>query len=229
MKYTVCGSALFVLLFGAAPTAYGQQGPSTVMQSTGQVDVSAKKAFALSLLVPGLGHRYAHGGDWDGWASVFTAADAGLWAGLLGMHWRRDHVIESYETLAVKHGGVDETGKERSFYLNVATYLSSDAFTEAQLRNRTWERIDYADDPSHQWEWDSEEHFLQFREMREDAESLGRRRSVLITSLVANRLLAGITALRAARKAEAPDAELSFGVPPRGSDVPLVRLTYRIR
>ncbi|MEX0747430.1 MAG: hypothetical protein WD275_05465, partial [Rhodothermales bacterium] len=191
-------------------------------------EVSGGKAFALSLLVPGLGHRYAHGGDWDGWASVFAVADAGLWAGLIGTNWREGDIIQSYETLAVTRAGADVDGKDRSFFLNMAGYLSSEEYLNAQLRNRNWLQIGFGEDPANFWEWESEEDFRHFRSLRSDAESMSRRRTFIITSLVANRLISGLTALRAARQAGRDSPELSLGVPPAGSSVPMVHLRMRL-
>lgn len=221
LKYTGILIALFVALFNLAPTAAAQ-----VSGTPEASQPSAKKAFALSFAVPGLGHRYVHGGDWDGWASVFAVADAGLWAGLFGVVLHRDHLEESYRTLAAQHAGVDPEGKGRAFYLNVGTYPSSDAFTDAQLRDRNWERVDYAADPSFQWEWDEDAHFQRFRDTREKSESLRRRRTFIITTLVANRLIAGITSLRAASLAQPRALRLSLDAPPEGSAAPLVRLNY---
>jgi hypothetical protein len=222
MRYTGTLAALFVaaiLTVPAAPAQPSGEGALAPQQS------SAGKALALSLAVPGLGHRYVRG-DWDGWASVFAVVDAGLWAGLLGVELHRGHLVEGYRTLAAQHAGVDPTDKDRTFYVNVATFASSEAFVDAQLRNRTWERVPYVDDPSYRWAWDSEVHFRRFRETRERSESLRRRRTFIITSLVANRLIAGVTALRTARGAGQPDLSLSLDVPPAESAAPLLRIGY---
>ena len=189
--------------------------------------VSGRNAFALSLLLPGLGHQYVHGGDWDGWASIFVVADAALWAGLAGTEWRRRHLIDSYTTLAAAHAGAQTEGKDRDFFLYLASYMSSDEFTEVQLRNRNWGQVGYTDDPSYQWDWESEERFREYRDIRENSESLGRRRTFIITSLVANRLLSGFTALRAARRARDARMEISFAAPPAGSEFPLTTVRYR--
>ena len=187
---------------------------------------SSGKAFALSMIAPGLGHRYVRGGDWGRWGTAFALTDAGLWVGLLGTSRRRSHLVESYRTLATRHAGVDPSGKDRTFYLNAATYRSSQAFTDAQFRNGALDQVTYAADPSFQWQWDTEEHFLRFRELREDAESLRRRRSVLIASLAANRLIAGVAALRAAGRTGRSNLRISLGPPPIEADAPLVRLGY---
>ena len=187
---------------------------------------SPGKAFALSLVAPGLGHRYAQGGNRSRWGTAFALTDVGLWTGLLGASWRRNHLVESYRTLAVRHAGVDPSGKNRTFYLRAATYRSSQEFTDAQYRNGALDQVEYAADPSFQWRWDAEEHFLRFRALREDAESLRRRRSVLIASLAANRLIAGVSALRAAGRNNRSGVRISLGAPPAGADAPLFRMRY---
>lgn len=189
--------------------------------------VSGGKAFVLSLLLPGLGHRYVHGGDWDGWASIFAVADAGLWAGLIGSEWRRHHLVDSYTTLAATYAGAQTEGKDRDFFLYLAGYRSSEEFVEVQLRIRNWGQIGYVDDPAYQWEWISEEQFAEYGRIREDAETLRRRRTFFVTSLVANRLISSFTALRAAGRARSARMEVSLGVPPVDASAPLLELRYR--
>lgn len=218
---------LCAALWAAAPGALGEaraQTPEIMEPSVRKA--SSGKAFALSLLAPGLGHRHARGGDGGRLGAAFALTDAGLWTGLVGASWRRNHLVESYRTMATRYAGVDPAGKDRTFYLRAATYRSSQEFTDAQYRDLNVEQIAYAADPSFQWRWDTEEHFSRFRELREDAESLRRRRSILIASLAANRLLAGISALRAVGRNNRSGLGISLGAPPAGTDVPLVRMRY---
>ena len=219
MKYTLVSVLLFVMVTGAAAPARAQEDPDR--------DVSAGKAFALSLLLPGLGHQYVHGGDWTGWATAFALVDAGLWTGLVGSEWRRDHLEQNYTTLAAASAGAEVEGKGRDFFLNLASYRSSEEYLATQLRNRNWTNLDAIADPANQWLWVSDEDYIRYRTLREDAESLQRRRSFIITTLVANRLIAGVAALRGARRANRAPASLSLSVPPRGSDIPMVNLRVR--
>ena len=195
------------------------------------VPKSGGKAVLLSLAVPGLGHRYVHGGSWRGAASFFGLADASLWLGLVGANWREDQVIDSYRALAVSAAGADLDGKTRRFFLNLGAFESSDAFREAMLRQRAWDQLSQVDDPAFQWEWASDAALQEYRALRDEADSWSRRRTLFISALVANRLIAGITALRAARRHNraAPDLSLSFTAPPPGTDVPVVRLSLRLR
>ncbi|MDZ4700493.1 MAG: hypothetical protein SH809_12370 [Rhodothermales bacterium] len=186
------------------------------------------KAFAASLLLPGLGHRYAQEGSWRGRATLFAAADIGLWMGLFGANWQQQQRVQSYETLAVTHANALIDGKDRAFYLNLATYPSSDAYLEAQLRNRAWNRLDYVSTRDFQWEWASEADFQDYRSLRNDAETLGRRRSIYAALLLANRLFAGISAVVQAGKANAPDLSIALSPPADAKSPPGVHVTLKL-
>lgn len=190
---------------------------------------SPLKAFALSLALPGLGHRYVHGGDWDGAASAFAVAEAGFWTGVLVADWRHGQAVESYETLATTRADAQIDGKDRRFFLELGTYRSSDEFLDSKLRDRAWDQIGYVSDPAFQWEWQSEADFLRYRDLRDEADTFSNRRTLFIATLVANRLIAGLTAVRAARRTNraAPDLSLSFAPPPVGARAPLTRLRVR--
>ncbi len=223
----ILGSLLFVMVLavgGTVSSSYAQEAPDTA--PVVQEPPKPSGAFLRSLVLPGWGHQYAQGGSWRGRATLFAGADVGLWIGLFSTNWREDHLVQGYQTLAATRAGADIAGKDRTFYLNLATYPSSDQYLSAQLRNRAWDRIDYVADPSFQWAWQSEDDFLNFRDMREDAESLGRRRSIFIALLVANRLLSGISSVTAANKARMP-LSMAFSAPPAGASYPVFNATLR--
>ncbi len=187
---------------------------------------SPGKAAAMSLLVPGLGHRYVNNGSWRGAASFFVLAEAGFWLGLLGADWQQSQAVESYRTLATSRADAVLDGKDRRFFINIGLYRSSDEFREDHLRRRLWEQIDYVSDPAFQWHWASEEDLQDYRRLRDDADAWGRRRTLFISTLVANRLLAALTSIRAARRnnTAAPDLSLSLTPPLRHTAWPAVNL-----
>ena len=170
-------------------------------QVTAEPQPSPAKAFGLSMLLPGLGHRHANGDQWTGWAGTVAAADAALWVSLFTSSRHRNQVVETYRTLAAGSAGADLEGKNRTFYLNLASFRSSDEFLDTVLRNRAWDQVDYVSDPSFHWSWTTDAEFQRYRDLREQDESLGRRRSILIASLVANRLINGLIAARKAGNA----------------------------
>lgn len=214
--------ALAATLAATAP-ASAQPNPVTGVPAKAP---SPGKAFAMSLVLPGWGHRYANGGRWGGGGTFFALADVLLWTGLAGTVWHRDQVIGSFETLAATGAGADVQGSDRLFTLRLASYHSLDEFIEVSLRNRTWENLAWADDPSHWWSWTEETDYIRFRGLREDSESLGRRRTALIATLVANRLISGFLAARNARN----NGTAGFAValrPQRFSSIPAVDVAFR--
>ncbi len=190
---------------------------------------SPATAAALSLLLPGLGQRYANHGSWRGTATIFVIADVATWVGLTRTIQSRNQRINSYTALAASRASAVVDGKDRSFFLNLATYRSSDEYLEIQLRNRAWDQIDYASDPDFRWEWANDEDFLAFRGLRDDAESLDRRKSVLIATLVANRLVSAFVAVRAANRANRTALQsLSLSPPRRGDRYPTVHAAFSL-
>jgi hypothetical protein len=185
-------------------------------------DVSPGKAFLLSAAVPGAGHAYVQQGSWRGSATVYAGADVALWTGLVATILRRDHLIESYSSLASSRAGAMIDGKNRTFFLYVGSYVSSDDFRDAMLRNRQWELIDYAADRSYQWNWTTDADFQRYRSLREDSESLNRRTSFLVALLAGNRVMSAVTAARyASRTNRAVDLNINLGLHP-DADLPLV-------
>jgi hypothetical protein len=191
-------------------------------------DVSPGKAFLLSAAIPGAGHAYVQQGNWRGAATAYAAADVSLWAGLLATIVRHDQLTTSYYSLASTRADAIVADKNRTFFLYLGSYRSSDEFREAMLRTRQWDLADYTADRAYQWQWQREEDFLRYRELREDAESLRRRRTFIVALLAGNRALSAVTAARfAARSNRSADVDVNLGYHP-SSELPLVglRLTW---
>ncbi|MDX1741296.1 MAG: hypothetical protein R3178_08390 [Rhodothermales bacterium] len=218
----VIGAVLVAAVGLVGPAAHGQITDAPVATRSYRAPA---KAAALSLVLPGLGQRYANGGRWSTSATLFATADVAVWLGLVGTLRARSSRTDAYRTLAVSGANADIEGKDRRFFLNLATFRSSDEYLEVQLRNRAWDQLDYVSDPSYQWSWTDEADFLAFRDLRDDAESLGRRRSVLVAALVANRVISALVAVRTAGRYNRNSAVgLSFGPPPEGADWPALRM-----
>lgn len=187
---------------------------------------SAGAAFGLSLILPGLGHRYADS-NWGKTATVHALADAGLWIALVDASARFGDAETGFETLAAVSADAQIEGQGRGFFLNLSRFISSDEYIDQLLRDRAWNELETAQLPENQWEWATDEDFQRFRDLRDEAESLRRRRPVYAALLAGNRLLAGIGALRAARRVSRADATLSLGMPAPGSVAPTVNLSLQ--
>jgi hypothetical protein len=180
-------------------------------------DKSGIKAFALNLLLPGLGQRYLDDGQWNGWAPVFTGADMALALSAVGTVWYRNQQLEAYRTLATGSAGADIEGKDRSFFVQMAAYRSQQRYVEHLLRSRQWANLQQAEDPSRFWSWRSDDAWERYKRTRNRVDALGRRRTILITAMIANRVVSGITALLQANSdREIPEARLNVRPDGRG-------------
>lgn len=191
-------------------------------------DVSAGKAFLYSAVLPGAGQAYVQQGNWRGSATLYTAADASLWAGLIATAVRQDQLETAFTTLASTRAGAYVDGKNRTFFLNLGSYRSSEEFRDVALRNRAWDQVDYVAERDFQWEWQSDDDFFRYRSLREDAESLSRRRTFIVAMLAGNRALSALTAARYARRSNrAAEVDVNLGMHP-SADLPLVavRVTW---
>lgn len=223
LRLVLCCLLAFALPAAAQDGAADPAGRATASSP------SPRKALGLSLLVPGLGQRYVQEGSWRGMATAYVLADAAALLGFVGTRAYRAGLVNDYETLAAARADAEIAGKDRQFFLNLATYRSSDEYLDVQLRTRNWGAVDYVDAPGYQWEWATEEDFIRYREMREDAESLGRRGTFLVGVLIANRLVSGLNALRGANRADRSDPalQLRFAPAPEGTFVPVLNLELR--
>ena len=211
------------LLVGPTPSDVAAQDEIAVKPKSGV------KAFGLSLLLPGLGHRYVNDGHWGGAGTVFVAADITLWIGLVASISQESHAVDGYANLVALRSGNTLEGKNRAFELAIGTYNSSEDYIDALLRSRQWDRLEGAQDPANQWVWESTEDRERYSELQDDADTADRRSKALIGALVVNRLISGVTAALRARKTR-PAASISFsaqlGYSPY-SDLPLARLALR--
>lgn len=197
-------------------------------QSTVKPEKSGFKAFALNLLVPGLWQRYLSGGQWNGWAPVFAGADAALGMSLAGTIWYRKQQLEAYRSLAVGHANAAIDGKDRAFFVQMAAYRSQERYVEHLLRSRQWANLQRAEDPSRFWNWRSEEALEEYKSTRNNVDALGRRRTILITAMVANRIVSGVTALLQARSSDSlPKTSVHVAPDVRGALQPRVQVEWR--
>ncbi len=169
-------------------------------EAAAQSPVKPAKAAAYSILVPGLGHKYTNEGRWNRSAAFYTITDAILVAGLVTSEWQRRHLVQSYQTWAASYAGVSNAGKDRRFYITIGNHLSSNDYREVQLRNRRVDLISYVDDPAFQWTWQNIQDLQRYRDLRRSSENWAQQRSGLIAALVANRVVAAVSALITARR-----------------------------
>ena len=163
-------------------------------------------AFLLSLLLPGAGHLYAgNSGD----AKRFFVAEGILWGGFGSFKARQVLKGNDMKLFARTHGGVDISDRSDAFLGRVELYDTSTAYNRRAVHESGPEAVFYTGQDA--WQWDSPAARRRFADIREERLSADNASTLVLGVLVLNRLVAGITAVRAARG----DPEGHLGLLPR--------------
>ena len=169
---------------------------------------SARKAFFLSLLVPGSGEYYA---GQKSYTKGFVAAEAVIWSAALfnkyqGDMWRRDYISYSAQQAGSNSGRTDDF-----YYQNVYEWPNSCWYNEDQWRQA---RELYPYDPAAQqayvsdklyseedsWEWQDYDQWFYYRGLRVKSRNALHRISYSVGASVLNHMLSAINAARLAKR-----------------------------
>jgi hypothetical protein len=168
---------------------------------------SVKKAFFLSLAVPGAGEYYV---GQKKYTRGFLAAEAVIWSLALfsrcqGAMWKDDYIA-----FAAAEAGANPSRKDDLYYQNIYEWPNSDWYNEYQWAEA---RDLYPDDPDAQaayvadklysgadaWEWQSAEEWDRFRNLRVKSESAYRRVTYAAGTALLNHMLSAVNAARLAK------------------------------
>ena len=179
---------------------------------SGQMAQGSKSGFLAvmySLVLPGMGELYA--GRFDrGKYPLIT--EAGLWLGLIGVNSYGNWVEDDARTYAIQHAGIDPTGKEDKFFVNIENYSDLADYNNQRLIERRLDEV-YPDQEVWRWSWDSEAHRLEYKDQRIFADELHNAVTFFALGMVANRIWSAIQAGVAVRRHNASLAQRLLGMP----------------
>ncbi len=167
---------------------------------------SKGKAFVLSLVLPGAGEYYAGSKTM---ANVFFGTEAAMWLGYLSLRTYGDWKKKDYRLFAVAHAGVDLSGKNHQYFVDIENYSNIVDFNDAKLQQRYPNKM-YPEDETHYWEWDSETSRKRFERLRLSSDQAYNISLIFIGGIVVNHIVSGIDALRVAKKKDKLDIQVSL-------------------
>lgn len=185
-------------------------------QQTLTTDFSGEKknrgtAILYSLLLPGMGELYADGYDSG---VYFTVADVAIWGTLIGLNIYGNWQADNYKSFALSNAGIDEQGKNSTFYADISSYNSVEEFNNEKLLNRNFDELYNTD--THYWEWSSSDKRKEYREMWSSSEQAFTNVRFAAGALLLNRIISMINAVRLVNKYNSKLEEslptVSFGV-----------------
>ncbi|NQT27803.1 hypothetical protein HQ585_20770 [candidate division KSB1 bacterium] len=195
-----------------------QQEKSSTLKGTSP---SQAKAFLLSFVLPGAGEYYAGSKTM---ATVFASTELALWTTFASFriygNWKRN----DYHLYAVAHAGVELSGKNDQYFVDIEDYMSLVAFNDAKLQQRNLGAV-YPETEYWDWNWDNETSREAYEKMRISSDQAFNRSMIVVAAIVLNHITSGIDAVRLARKAGKPDENRTrigfFGLPEGGMVVAL--------
>ena len=157
---------------------------------------SASKAALLSLILPGAGEIYG-GAETKG--KIFLLSEVSLWAGFFGFRTYGSWLKRDYKSYAASHAGVKLDGKSDSFFDELAYYDNRDQYNQfAPLYNRG-EKAPYPEEDFWNWQWDSRESRLHYRDLKNRSKDISRRALYMVGLSIVNRVVSVVDALKTVR------------------------------
>ena len=192
---------LFALLFGPISKAQAQQKEESP---------STRGAFLRSLVVPGWGHYYADNNNWNR-GKYHLAGEAVLVLSYFGLDARANTLENDFYTLAQSKAGTNLSDKSRDYLIAIGNYDNLNEYNQAQLRTRNWDQV-YPDTPEFRWQWENTDLRNQYQDAREQVDQNRSQLPTLLSLMVINRLVSGISAFVKARDMgeNMPDASFSY-------------------
>ena len=157
---------------------------------------SKAKAFFFSFILPGAGEYYAGSSKM---AKIFLSSEAILWATYFSFrtygNWKKD----DYQQFAVSHAGVNLSGKDHQYFVNIENYNNIREYNDAKLRQRDPGAL-YPENEGYAWQWDSKTSRLKYVKLRVASDRAYNGSLFVIAGVILNHVVSGIDAIRVVRK-----------------------------
>jgi len=158
---------------------------------------SAKKSPGLavlySLLLPGMGEFYAE----ESSGKYFLIAEGVLWLTYAAFDVRGNSLKADARSYSAVHAGVTTAGKNDQFFVDVGNFANLDDYNTKKLRDREPDKV-YSAAEGYQWQWDSDNDRLTFRDQRISGDQWLNNRKFVGAAILLNHVASAINAARAA-------------------------------
>jgi len=200
-------------------------------------DYSRRKAFLLSLLVPGLGQEY-RGSSFR--SRIFLGLEGAIWTSFVVFKFQEYSRTNDFEEWAEAFADVPGGGRDEEFYRILTIYDDVDDYnTSVRIEARTLYQNDRSAQLQHEAEnlygsdkyfrWKNNERRLEYRLIRNDARDSGQRADFALVAAVLNRAISAVEAARSGKVdnvASRVASHLRF-IPPAQGEPAFLRLAFR--
>lgn len=173
---------------------------------------SPKRAFFLSLMLPGAGQYYAGARES---AKTFLVADALLWGVFAAFRTHQGWREADYVAHATLHAGTDPSGRSDQYLEDLGEYASAAQYNEYAAGIEGPSAVLYGGEAD--WEWDSEAPRQQYKGLRRSAWLAHTRTTYVIGGLALGRIVSAIHAARSVETKGQPKSKPQAGTQVRAA------------
>jgi len=153
--------------------------------------------FLRSLLIPGWGQ---YNQDRKNTALAFFGFELAMWGGMAATQMYGDNLVDDYKAYAAVHAGINNSGKDHDFYVDIGNYSSQNEFNQYQQLERDYESLYLGD--KYYWQWDNTPNRNYFEDLRIKADRFKHSAIYFVGAIVVNHLVSAVEAARYHRKQE---------------------------
>lgn len=170
--------------------SYAAQKSPEINTSTADSKKSPGLALLFSLILPGSGHFYLNRMDVG---KYFFGTDVAGWLGFATVSVYSDDVMDDAKTFSNEHAAVqDVNNKDDDYFSNVGNYANIYEYNNYQLTIGAYTSLYNVD--QYYWNWDNGNNQNIFESQRKSSERIYNSRIIFGSILIANRIVAGISA-----------------------------------
>lgn len=155
-----------------------------------------KKAFLLSLMIPGLGQKYVKSRKGT---RFFAGAEAILWITMIGHRLSARWAIKNYQAFAADHALAVIEGKNSKYFVDIGNFLDIYRYNNKKQVERNTELL-YPETHAYFWQWDNNDNRKRFRKMRIDADATKNRAIYFGAGIFINHMISAIHATLVAKQ-----------------------------
>lgn len=168
---------------------------------TSKVDAQKKDpsiAFLKSIVLPGWGHL-SLGNEYKTRAYIHVGADIALILSYWGINTSTQHLQQNLYTHVELNAQTSIKNRDRAYKLAVGQFSSLGVYNEYQERNRNWNSF-IVDNSQNRWQWNSIENQADYIKMTNTIDSNNQQLPFIVSAMIANRIISGISAFISARE-----------------------------
>jgi len=154
-------------------------------------------AFLKSAIIPGWGHLSLRA-EHKTRGYVHLGTEVVLWLSYFGINARTQRLEQNMYAHVELKSGTSIQGRDRTYQLAIGQFSDLKSYNDFQERNRNWTAF-FEENATNSWQWQSEKDQADYIRLRNEIDGNNQQLPFLVSAMVVNRIVSGISAFIRAR------------------------------